>query len=310
MAGLSNSFQFYQNSFINAQFPAITFNGLETNGQQVQLVEVNGNFYQLINAAYNGSQFVQINATKTSYALIWNGTTNYIYSSPAGTSPITWGVIAQAPLPISLGGTGTATPALVAGTAIAITGSWPNNTITNTGVTSIVAGLGISVSPVGGTGAVTITNTGTAVPQATGIVTYVTTNAESTGSPGVLGTANLTLPSTSPGANNNWRVVVTLTAQSSTVAWGLLDNVGIGTATAGTSVLTLFSAGAASHTISGGNCVSDVKAGNATAAAVVTVTYSAIYTNSATPSFTGLLGTAKTSSNTINGMIVAVAYPN
>lgn len=35
------------------------------------------------------------------------------------------------PLPVSSGGTGTSAPALVAGAGISITGSWPNNTITN-----------------------------------------------------------------------------------------------------------------------------------------------------------------------------------
>lgn len=36
------------------------------------------------------------------------------------------------PIGITSGGTGTATPALVAGTGISITGTWPNNTITST----------------------------------------------------------------------------------------------------------------------------------------------------------------------------------
>jgi len=36
------------------------------------------------------------------------------------------------PLPVASGGTGTATPSLVAGTGIEITGSWPNQTVTNT----------------------------------------------------------------------------------------------------------------------------------------------------------------------------------
>lgn len=61
-------------------------------------------------------------------------------------------------LPIANGGTGTAIPSLVAGTGISISGSWPNQTVTNTSVTggtvqSIVAGTGLS----GGT----ITTTGT-----------------------------------------------------------------------------------------------------------------------------------------------------
>lgn len=59
------------------------------------------------------------------------------------------------PLAVASGGTGTTTPSLVAGTGITISGSFPNQTITNsaTGVTSAVAGNGISVS--GATDAVT-----------------------------------------------------------------------------------------------------------------------------------------------------------
>jgi hypothetical protein len=44
----------------------------------------------------------------------------------SGTLAIT---LSGTPLPIANGGTGTATPALVAGSQIAITGSWPNQTI-------------------------------------------------------------------------------------------------------------------------------------------------------------------------------------
>jgi len=63
---------------------------------------------------------------------------------------------------VSLGGSVTITNAgvtsNVAGTGISVSGSTGAVTVTNTGVTSIVAGTGISVS--GATGAVTITNTG------------------------------------------------------------------------------------------------------------------------------------------------------
>ena len=38
-----------------------------------------------------------------------------------------------APLPIASGGTGTASPAIVAGSGITVTGSWPNQTVTATG---------------------------------------------------------------------------------------------------------------------------------------------------------------------------------
>ena len=71
-------------------------------------------------------------------------------------------------LAVASGGTGTATPSLVAGTNItSITGTWPNQTINASGgagtVTSVAAtaGTGISVSgsPITTTGTLTITNT-------------------------------------------------------------------------------------------------------------------------------------------------------
>ena len=59
-------------------------------------------------------------------------------------------------LQIAGGGTGSTSAATVAGTGISVSGTFPNQTVTNSGVTSIVAGTGISVS--GSTGAVTVTN--------------------------------------------------------------------------------------------------------------------------------------------------------
>jgi Chaperone of endosialidase len=82
-------------------------------------------------------------------------------------------------LQIAGGGTGSSTAATVAGTGISVSGTFPNQTVTNSGVTSAVAGTGISVS--GATGAVTITNggvtsavagTGVTVSGSTGAVTF------------------------------------------------------------------------------------------------------------------------------------------
>ena len=76
-----------------------------------------------------------------------------------GTAANVTGIVA-----LANGGTGTATPSLVAGTNINITGTFPNQTITATGtagaVTQIVAGTNVTVSPAGGTGVVTINASG------------------------------------------------------------------------------------------------------------------------------------------------------
>ena len=69
-------------------------------------------------------------------------------------------------VPVANGGTGTATPSLVAGTNITITGSFPNQTITAAGggggggVTQILAGTNVTISPAGGTGVVTVNASG------------------------------------------------------------------------------------------------------------------------------------------------------
>ena len=76
-----------------------------------------------------------------------------------GTAANVTGIVA-----VANGGTGTATPSLVAGTNITITGSFPNQTIAASGaagaVTQIVAGTNVTVSPAGGTGVVTINASG------------------------------------------------------------------------------------------------------------------------------------------------------
>ena len=50
---------------------------------------------------------------------------------------------------VAKGGTGTATPALVAGTNVTISGSWPNQTINASGVTAVTGSGNIASS--GGT---------------------------------------------------------------------------------------------------------------------------------------------------------------
>jgi hypothetical protein len=77
-----------------------------------------------------------------------------------GTADNVTGIVA-----VANGGTGTATPSLVAGTNVTITGTFPNQTINSSGgggggVTQIVAGTNVTISPAGGTGVVTINSSG------------------------------------------------------------------------------------------------------------------------------------------------------
>jgi len=88
--------------------------------------------------------------------------------------PLTTGVTGL--LPVANGGTATATPSLVAGTNITVTGTWPNQTIAASGgsgsVTSVAATvpslLSISGSPITTSGTLAITYSGTALPVANG----------------------------------------------------------------------------------------------------------------------------------------------
>ena len=88
--------------------------------------------------------------------------------------PLTTGVTGL--LPIANGGTATATPSLVAGTNVTVTGTWPNQTIAASGgsgsVTSVAATvpslLSISGSPITTSGTLAITYSGTALPVANG----------------------------------------------------------------------------------------------------------------------------------------------
>lgn len=91
-----------------------------------------------------------------------------------GTTPTDWVQIplnvnvVQGILPIANGGTGTATPSLVAGSNVTITGSWPNQTINSTGGSSSGGG---SVSSVGlSSSAGTITVSGTNPVTGTGTI--------------------------------------------------------------------------------------------------------------------------------------------
>lgn len=67
-------------------------------------------------------------------------------------------------LAVAHGGTGTATPSLVAGSGATVTGAWPNQTVAFTGigsgtVTSVGTGTGLTGGPITTTGTVSLANT-------------------------------------------------------------------------------------------------------------------------------------------------------
>jgi hypothetical protein len=106
-------------------------------------------------------------------------------------------------LDVANGGTGTATPALVAGTNVSITGTWPNQTINSSGssgtVTSVAASvpafLSVTGSPITTSGTLEITYSGTALPIANG--------GTGTATPALVAGTNVTISGTWPNQTIN-----------------------------------------------------------------------------------------------------------
>jgi len=98
----------------------------------------------------------------------------------SGTASNVTGVVA-----IANGGTGTTSPALVAGTNVTITGTWPNQTINSSNpggtVTSVAATvpsfLSVTGSPITSSGTLAITYSGTALPILNGGTGQTSANA-------------------------------------------------------------------------------------------------------------------------------------
>lgn len=87
-----------------------------------------------------------------------SGTNTGDQTNISGTANNVTGIVA-----VANGGTGTATPSLVAGTNITLSGTFPNQTINASGgggVTQLIAGTNITLSPAGGTGVVTVNASG------------------------------------------------------------------------------------------------------------------------------------------------------
>lgn len=131
----------------------------------------------ILQAALGGSTEIVAPDTATTVTLTLPSTTGSIVATggpPNITSSMISGTIA-----VAQGGTGTATPALVAGTNVSITGTWPNQTINSTAsgggtgtVTSVAATvpsfLSVSGSPITTSGTLALSYSGTALPVVNG----------------------------------------------------------------------------------------------------------------------------------------------
>jgi len=129
-------------------------------------------------------------------------------------------------LDVANGGTGTATPALVAGTNVTITGTWPNQTVNSSGtVTSVAASvpafLSITGSPITTSGTLAITYSGTALPIANGGTGQTTASAAFNALSPVTSTGDLIIGN---GTNSATRLAIgangyVLTSDGTTASW-------------------------------------------------------------------------------------------
>ena len=145
---------------------------------------------------------------------------------------------------VANGGTGTTTPALVAGTNVTITGTWPNQTIAASGggsgtVTSVAATvpafLSVTGSPITTSGTLAIAYSGTALPIANGGTGQTTASAAFNALSPITTTGDLILGN---GTNSATRLAIgtngqVLFSNGSTAAWG--SAIASGTAVASTS---------------------------------------------------------------------------
>ena len=125
--------------------------------------------------------------------------------------PLTTGVTGL--LPIANGGTGTATPSLVAGTNVTLSGTWPNQTVNATAggsgtVTSVAATvpsfLSVTGSPITTSGTLALSYSGTALPVlngGTGVTTSTGTGSTVLSTSPTLVTPALGTPSALVGTN-------------------------------------------------------------------------------------------------------------
>jgi hypothetical protein len=167
-----------------------------------------------------------------------------------GTASNVTGIVA-----VANGGTGTATPALVAGTNVSITGTWPNQTINSSNpggtVTSVDATvpsfLSITGGPITSSGTLAISYSGTALPIANGGTGQTTASAAFNALSPITTTGDLII---GDGTNSATRLAIgantyVLTSNGTTAVWAVASGSGAtitnDTATA-TNVYPLFAA--------------------------------------------------------------------
>ena len=169
-------------------------------------------------------------------------------------------------LPIAKGGTNTATPALVAGTNVTISGIWPNQTINSTSPTS---GTVTSVSGTGSVNGITLTGT--------------VTSSGSLTLGGTLGSiANSQLTNSSITINGNLVSLGGSTTVTATATNALTIGTGLsGTSYNGSTAVTIANTGVTSITGTANQVIASASTG------AVTLSLPQSINSGATPTFTG-----------------------
>jgi len=214
-------------------------------------------------------RYLRSDGTNTALAAIVAADVPTLNQNTTGTSANVTGTVA-----VANGGTGTTTPALVAGTNVTITGTWPNQTINSTNsssgtVTSVAASvpafLSITGSPITTSGTLAITYSGTALPVVNGGTGQTTASAAFNALSPVTSTGDLIIGN---GTNSATRLGIgannyVLTSNGTTATWaaagsgsGTVTSITAGTGltggtitTSGTIALDTTAVTAASYTI-------------------------------------------------------------
>jgi len=205
--------------------------------------------------ALSGTQvsgrYLRSDGTNTALAAIVAADVPTLNQNTTGTAANVTGTVA-----VANGGTGTATPALVAGTNVTITGTWPNQTVNSTAggsgtVTSVAASvpafLSIAGSPITTSGTLAITYSGTALPVANGGTGQTTASAAFNALSPVTSTGDLIIGN---GTNSATRLAIgangyVLTSDGTTASWvaagsgsGTVTSITAGTGLTGGTITT------------------------------------------------------------------------
>ena len=192
-------------------------------------------------------RYLRSDGTNTALAAIVAADVPTLNQNTTGTAANVTGTVA-----VANGGTGTATPTLVAGTNVTITGTWPNQTVNSTGtVTSVAASvpafLSIAGSPITTSGTLAITYSGTALPVANGGTGQTTASAAFNALSPVTSVGDLII---GDGANSATRLAIgangyVLTSNGTTATWvaagsgsGTVTSITAGTGLTGGTITT------------------------------------------------------------------------